>query len=170
MQMRKIALFIAGFLFLSSTARGQETPAAELSAGYSYFRAGGHNGANLNGASISMAGNVNSWFGVVGDYGFYHHQPSGGTALNLHTFTVGPRFSYRSSSRVTPFGQVLAGGFHGLTTNGFSLIVGGGLDVRVSDLIAIRPVQLEYVLLRAQGDSLNSGRVSAGIVFHFGKR
>ncbi len=146
------------------------TPAAEFSTGYSYFRAGGEDGLNLHGGSVSLAGNVNRWFGIAGDYGLYHAQPSGFGGVNFHTFTVGPRFSYRSSSRVTPFAQVLAGGFHGLSINGFSLIVGGGLDVRLSKHFVIRPLQAEYVLLHAQGDSLNSARVSASIVFRFGER
>lgn len=168
--MRRTVLLLVGILSVVSAARGQETPAAEFSAGYSYFRAGGHDGLNLHGGSVSLAGNVNHWFGVVGDYGLYHTQPSGFGGINFHSFTVGPRFSYRSSSRVTLFGQVLVGGFHGLSTTGFAWSVGGGLDVKVSEHVAIRPVQVEYVMFRAEGDNLNCGRVSTGIVFRFGER
>lgn len=168
--MRRTILLLVGILSFVSAARGQETPAAELSAGYSYFRAGGQDGLNLHGGSVSLAGNVNRWLGVVGDYGLYHTQPSGFAGINFHSFMAGPRFSYRSSSRVTPFAQVLVGGFHGLSTTGFAWSVGGGLDVKVSEHIAIRPVQVEYMMLRAQGDNLNCARVSAGIVFRFGRR
>ncbi len=62
------------------------------------------------------------------------------------------------------------GGFHGLGTNGFAWSAGGGLDIRVSELIAIRPIQVEYVALHTEGATLNSPRVSAGIVFRFGER
>jgi Outer membrane protein beta-barrel domain len=170
--MKRTLLLLVGILSLVSAARGQEreTPAAEISAGYSYFRAGGQDGLNLHGGSVSLAANVNHWFGVVGDYGLYHTQPSGFGGINFHSFTVGPRFSFRSSSKITPFAQVLVGGFHGLSTTGFALSVGGGLDVKVSEHLAIRPFQVEYMLLRAQGDNLNCGRVSAGIVFRFGGR
>jgi hypothetical protein len=170
--MKRTLLLLVGILSLVSAARGQEreTPAAEISAGYSYFRAGGQDGLNLHGGSVSLAANVNHWFGVVGDYGLYHMQPSGFGGINFHSFTVGPRFSFRSSSKITPFAQVLVGGFHGLSTTGFALSVGGGLDVKVSEHLAIRPFQVEYMLLRAQGDNLNCGRVSAGIVFRFGGR
>jgi opacity protein-like surface antigen len=168
--MRKLVLLLAGFLGIASLARAQETPAAEFSVDYSYLRAGFHDGLNLHGGSVSVAGNVNRWFGVVGDYGLYHTQPSGFGGVNFHTFMAGPRFSYRESSRVTPFAQVLLGGFHGLDTNGFSMSTGGGVDLNLSEHIAVRPVQVEYLLFRAQGDSLHCARVSAGIVFRFGSR
>jgi len=43
---------------------------------------------------------------------------------------------------------------------------GGGVDRKVS--VAVCTVQLEYVMLRAQGDTLNCARVSTGIEFRFG--
>lgn len=168
--MKRSVLLLVACLFIAGMARGQETPAAEVSVDYSYFRAGFHGGANLHGGSLSMAGNVNHWFGVAGDYGLYHFQPSFSGGVNVHTFMVGPRFSYRSSGPVTPFAQVLVGGFHGLDTNGFSMSAGGGLDLRLSNHVALRAFQVEYMLLHAEGDSLNCARVSAGIVFRFGER
>ena len=71
---------------------------------------------------------------------------------------------------MTPFAQVLVGAFHGLDTTGFSMSTGGGVDVALSEHVAIRPVQVEYMLFRAQGDSLHCARVSAGIVLRFGSR
>ena len=168
--MRIALLLLAGLMVLAGSAYGQDTPIGEFATNYSYFRAGGHGGANLHGGSVSGAGNVNSWLGIAGDYGIYHFQPSLSGGINIHTFTVGPRISLRSGSRVTPFGQVLIGGFHGLGTNGFALSAGGGLDIKVSRLVAIRMAQVEYMMLHAQGDTLNCARVSAGIVFRFGER
>ena len=165
--MRKALLLLAGLMVFVGAAHGQYTPMAELSLNYSYFRAGSLDGVSMHGGSVSLAGNVSDWFGVVGDFGAYHGQPDFSGGLNIQTYMVGPRFSARSRSRITPFGQVLAGGFHGLGTNGFALSAGGGLDVKVSDRFAIRAFQVEYVLLRSQGDSLNSPRVSAGVVFRF---
>ncbi len=165
--MKKALSVLAGLLVFSGMAHAQDTPKAELSVNYSYFRAGGVDGFALHGGSVSLAGNVKDWFGVVGDFGAYHGQPAFSGGLNIQTYMVGPRFSVRSNDRVTPFGQVLAGGFHGLGTNGFALSAGGGLDVKVTDHFAIRAFQVEYVLLRSQGNSLNSPRVSAGVVFRF---
>jgi len=167
--MRRTLLVFVGFLIFGNTTRGQDMPAGDFSVNYSYFRAGGHGGANLHGGSVSGAANVNSWLGIAGDYGVYHFQPSFSGGVNIHTFTVGPRISLRRG-RVTPFGQVLVGGFHGLGTNGFAMSAGGGLDVKLSPFVSIRMAQVEYVALRAQGDTLNCARVSAGIVFRFGGR
>src|SRR5215469_13748650 len=164
--MKRALLLFVWLSIFAGTVHGQDTPKAELSVDYSYFRAGGHGGANLHGGSFSAAGNINSWFGIAGDYGLYHRQPSEGGGVNIHTFMVGPRFSARKG-RVTPFGQILLGGFHLRDTNGFAMSVGGGLDVNVTDHFAIRTFQLEYVLLHSEGDSLNSARVSTGVVFRF---
>ena len=166
--MRRALLLLAGLMILAGTAYAQDTPIGDFSVNYSYFRAGGHGGANLHGGSVSAAGNVNSWLGIAGDYGVYHLQPSFSGGVNIHTFTVGPRISFRGN-HVTPFGQVLAGGFHGLGTNGFAMSAGGGLDIKVSRAVAVRIVQVEYMILHAQGDTLNCARVSAGIVFRFGE-
>ena len=48
--MRKIFFLAAGIFSLSvSAVRAQELPAADLAAGYSYFREGFSNGVNANG-------------------------------------------------------------------------------------------------------------------------
>lgn len=164
-----------GILLLAGSAAAQETPKVEVSAGYSFLRLGGSGGMSQHGATISVAGNMNSWFGLVGDFGAYHSSPFG-LGLNTYTYMFGPRFSLRAR-KVTPFAHVLFGGAR-LTagTGGFSSSVtpvamstGGGLDLRLSKHIALRP-QLEYLLLRSSGGSLNAGRASIGIVFRFGER
>jgi hypothetical protein len=93
---------------------------------------------NQNGGNVSIAGNVNSWFGVVGDLGGNYSSPFG-ASLNTFTFLVGPSVSFRKSRKVTPFVQVLVGGAH-LTPRGggfsssvtpFVVSTGGGIDVRI---------------------------------------
>ena len=86
---------------------------------------------------------------------------SSGTA---YTFLFGPRFSYRNSTRFTPFAQVLVGGVHasdvtisGCTGTGctplpaqtaLAMTVGGGLDIRLTRHFSIRAVQAEYLMTR----------------------
>jgi Outer membrane protein beta-barrel domain len=173
--MRKFKGFaLVAFLF-GVTCRAQDTPRAEASAGYSYFRQGGSGGINSNGGSFSLAGNVNNWLGVVGDWGIYHATPLG-VSLNTATFLFGPRVSYRSSDRVTPFAQVLFGGGHlsagafgaSASTTGFAFSAGGGIDLGVSKHIAFRP-QFDYIGIRSGTDTLNSFRGSFGVVFRFGR-
>jgi hypothetical protein len=92
--MRKMILF-AGLLLLSATGpRAQDSPAAEVSAGYSCLRLGVSNSINENGGSISIAGNVNRWFGLVADAGGYHASPFG-VGFNPLTCMGGPHFSCR---------------------------------------------------------------------------
>jgi outer membrane immunogenic protein len=174
--MRKVIL-LAGLLLLTATAsRAQDTPGAEVSASYSYLRFGVRNGVNQNGASISVAGNFNRWLGLAGDFGGYHKSEAG-VSFNTYTYMGGPRFSYRHSSRVTPFAQVLLGGAHGSlsgfggsgSTNGFAYSAGGGVDLGLTRHLALRP-QLDYIGMRFSGTTVNTVRGSFGIVFRFGNR
>ena len=174
--MQKTILTAAMILLAAAVSQAQDTPRAEVSASYSYLRFGLSNGVNQNGGSISVAGNFNHWLGLAGDVGGYHTSQSGVT-LNTYTYLVGPRFSYRKSSRVTPFAQVLVGGAHntvgaggfGGSANSFAFSAGGGVDLGLSKHIALRP-QLDYIGLHSQGNTLNSVRGSFGIVFRFGNR
>lgn len=174
--MGKMTWIAAGILVLACTAAAQETPKAEVSAAYSYLRLGGSGGLNQRGGSFSVAGNANRWFGIVGDFGFYHASPFG-VGLNTTTFMVGPRFSARSRSKLTPFVQALIGGAHmtagvsgfSSSVTPFAMSAGGGLDLQLAPHVALRP-QVDFIALRSHGETLNSGRASFGIVFRFGRR
>src|SRR5450631_1254891 len=149
-----------------SNARAQETtPSAELSASYSFLREGLQDGVNANGGSVSLAVNPKRWLGVVADAGGYHASPFG-VGLNTVTYLFGPRFSYRRANRVTPFAQVLVGGAHlsgaGSSANGFTVSAGGGLDLSVSDHLALR-TQVDYIGIRPNDHVLNSVRSSFGV-------
>lgn len=163
--MRKAGLLVLGLSLLAIPSRAQ-TPAAEVSVGYSYFRLGGSNGVNLNGASSSLAYNFNNWVGGVADFGVYR-----GSALgeNVYSFLFGPRFSYRVKSHITPFAQALLGGAHVTGTTPFAWSFGGGVDYGLTDNISVRP-QVDYIGLRANGTTTNCVRVSGGVVFRFGRR
>jgi hypothetical protein len=174
--MRKMILLVAVILFAAATSQAQETPGAEVSASYSYLRFGVSNGVNQNGASISVAGNLNHWLGITGDFGGYHKSQAGVT-FNTYTYLGGPRFSHRKSSRVTPFAQVLVGGARGSLTgfggsgsgNGFAYSAGAGVDLGLTKHLALRP-QLDYMGMRFSGNTVNTVRGSFGIVFRFGNR
>src|SRR6476661_7253465 len=88
-EMRRTILLLTGLMLFAGVVRGQETPSAELSASYSAFRLNGLDGFTLNGGSLSLAGNVNHWFGVAGDFGAYHRQLSYTGAANLQTYLFG---------------------------------------------------------------------------------
>ena len=47
---------------------------------------------------------------------------------------------------------------------------GGGLDVKWTDRISVRLVQADYLGTRYGDATQNNFRLSAGIVFHFGRK
>jgi outer membrane protein with beta-barrel domain len=167
---KKLFWLFLGTLLIAGPSFAQETYRGDVSAGISYFREGG---VNEFGPSFSVAGNLNSWFGIVGDFGFYHAGP-GGQSFNTFTFRGGPRFSLHRNQRVSPFAQVLLGGAHagagfGGSFNAFTFTGGGGVDIRVAHQIAVRP-QLEYVGERSGGFTLNCARASVSVVYRFGQK
>ncbi len=151
----------------------QETPQAEVFAGYSYLRVSPPNtpGVNMHGVDFSVAGNLNSWFGIVADIG-YTRSTNFTPTIDEVNYLFGPRISYRKNEKVTPFIQSLFGGAYagpkGMKSNDFAMTVGGGVDVNVHKNIAIRVAQAEYMLIRDSGQTLNNFRFAAGVVFRTG--
>ncbi len=188
-----------------------EYPKVELFLGYTHFGTGstdtvpGNRMVGLNGGSASVAFNLNRYLGLVADFGGYDdnqlqltgtgaNEPlvvnSSGTA---YTYLFGPRFSFRNSSRFTPFAQVLVGGVHAsdVTVSGctgtactplpaqtaLALTAGGGLDIRLTRHFSIRAVQAEYMMTRfadvtygstGAATTQNDLRLSSGLLFGFG--
>jgi hypothetical protein len=164
--MKKLILLFLALAIFAIPSRAQSVDA---SLGYSYFRLGGSGGLNQNGVSGSVAYNLHSWLGIVGDFGGYHASP-GGTSLNTYTYLFGPRLTLRNPTKINPFVQGLLGGSHitggGGSSNQFAYSVGGGVDIGLLPHLAFRP-QVDYVGLATSGGHTNCTRVSAGFVVHF---
>jgi hypothetical protein len=141
------------------------------SANYDYQRTG-------NGGSGYLEYNLNRMVGLVADFGGYAD-----TRINdrLLTYMFGPRFNWRYS-RLSPYVQFLFGGAYvwsgpaySATQNAFATAAGGGLDYRLTNHIAIKPIQVEYVMTQIDsakgfGSHQNDVRYSAGVVFGFGAK
>lgn len=178
--MRKTLFTSSLILLLSLTAAAQgDTPKAELFVGYSYA------GDSTHGFDGSVAVNVNEWVGVVADFGSQFTDIDGTDSreeIRTQTYMFGPQFSVRRNRRVTPFARALFGAARVRTEatelgqtfafadTSFALAVGGGLDVRVNDRVAVRVIQAEYVRTGFFGETQNKGRISAGVVIRFGKK
>jgi opacity protein-like surface antigen len=156
----------------------QDIAKAEVFGGYSWA------GGNFHGWNSSVTGNVSKRFGIVADFsGHYGNELEGSILVkkDAHSFLFGPRFSFRGK-RLTPFVYALLGvtRFHESATvsgqkfsasdRGFSSALGGGLDVRVNDRVAIRAFQLDYFRPNFFGEAHNRGRLAFGIVLHLGKK
>ena len=168
-------------------------PAVDLFAGYSYIRfrtdAGTEESFNMHGFTGALAGNVNRWFSLVGDFGTYRIKdlPPGVTG-SAYTFLFGPQFN-RRGERWTPFVHALFGAARladiqastiptgsaffnrSFSQNSFATALGGGLDANINKHVGIRIFQFEYLLTKFTdgGDNKqNNLRASAGLVLHFG--
>lgn len=181
--MKEFALAVLFFAVLATISQAQDTPIADVAAGYSVIQVVRGVSLTANGGSGSAALNVTRWFAVAGDLGIYH-ATSGGAGLTAVTYAGGPRFSYRHWNRFTPFGQVLFGGAHAASsqasftgpTNAFALGIGGGADFGLdhSGRFALRP-QVEYFGFGAPsdfgfGNATGTARVSVGLVYRMEKR
>ena len=152
----------------------REYPMAEIFAGYQYMRLGGSGGINANGFNTAASANLTRWFGATADLSGAYKNISG-VDVRSYMYTFGPTFSARTE-RFTPFVHVLAGGFHASasvagfsgSTNGFAMMLGGGLDVNVSRHFAIRAIQPDWIMWRSHGMTEKKiGRVSTGILLRF---
>jgi outer membrane protein OmpA-like peptidoglycan-associated protein len=195
-----------------SRERGNTTPKVELFLGYSFWRAVPDSTRNrmdaMHGGSASLAYNLNNHVGLVFDFGGFKvdsvefTSPGAGFSPsrvvdaegNVFTFLFGPRVSFRSRDRLTPFLQVLGGAARAgeVTLNGctapipacrplseetaFAMTAGGGLDLKLNHRIALRLLQAEYLPTRFRDPTSAAGdtgwqsniRLSTGIVFRFG--
>ncbi|MGD1095677.1 MAG: outer membrane beta-barrel protein [Bryobacteraceae bacterium] len=182
--MKSVRLLLVVFLASAAVMSAQEvsTPAWEVgmnyswlhvtSANYDYQRTG-------NGGSGYLEYNVNSMLGLVGDFGGYANTRTG-IDDTLLTYLFGPRFNWRHG-RLTPYVQFLFGGASAwigptsTTQNAFATAAGGGLDYNLSNRIAIKPIQVEYVMTQLSsangfGDHQNDLRYSAGVVLRLGAK
>ncbi len=183
------------------------TPKVDIFLGYSYLRAvpelaNGNRLVDLNGGSASIAFNLSRYLAIAADFGGYDDTrlrlagpganppsvaDSGGSAF---TYLFGPRLSFRSRNRITPFAQVLLGAAHAgkVTLSGctgsscaplpaqtaLALTAGGGFDIRLVRHISIRAIQAEYLMTRfsdpttGAGNTQNDLRLSAGLLFRLG--
>jgi hypothetical protein len=200
--MRKILIGVFLVMLVPLAALAQSNyPKAEVFGGYSYLRANPsefsrlYDWTNLNGWNASVAGNINKWFGVEGDFAGYYGSPSilglniPLLDVNYYTFMGGPKLTYRSGA-IAPFAHFLIGGVRGSFGGGigsFNLTltdqtalataVGGGIDINMGKHFAVRPVQADYLMTRFNpitdfpfsglSDRQNNLRLSAGIVWRF---
>ena len=182
-------------VFLSVAALAQVAPRVEVFGGYqlvdSYGDQGetGSTGFVLNGWNASVSGYYNRYFGLTVDVAGSYATPTvvlppvGGIPVSTHlyTFTGGPVIRIANPSRYQPFIHALFGEAHVLgsasiaraggsvsgSNNGFAVALGGGLDIKVSPLIGIRPVQLDFLQTHVGGSTENNIRYSAGVVLRF---
>lgn len=182
--MRKLFILLAVLFVAHIPAQAQESyPVVEIFGGYSYLSAevlGDREGLGTPGFIASIAGNPHPNFGIVGEIsGHYGNvtipgiRPDPQFDADVFTFLVGPRFTGRRGN-LNYFGHVLIGGARSKietvdSETDFALAIGGGLDINASKEIAVRLFQVDYLPIRASGDTSNNFRFSIGFVYRFVK-
>lgn len=182
MQKFLVVVMLLGILCFPVMA--QEFPKAQIFGGYQYLHLGGNGtDVNANGWNASLTGNLNHWFGITADFsGSYKTVNVAGIDVDtkFYTYTGGPVVNLNSGGKVNPFVHALFGGVHAsgsasaggvsgsASDNGFTMMFGGGVDVKVNHAIAVRLIQGDWVYYRISGDSeSNNVRISTGIVLNF---
>lgn len=158
-----VTLFIA---LWAAPGVAQDTPKAEVFLGGSWIHSSGQ---NFRGWNASVAGNLNDWFGIVGDFSG-NYLPLANA--NIYTYTFGPRFTYRKLDRVAPFFHTLVGGARvnvsgAGSDSSFAANIGGGIDIKVTNVFAVRPIQVDALMTRFGPDTRWDARLSFGVVLRF---
>ncbi len=161
--------------------------ACDIEFGYDYMRAPGERVKSLHGFSGSLFCNVKPWIGIGGDFSALYGSTTDtvGTtkfdvSLHRQTYLFGPQFNFNANDEVKVFVHPLFGGVHdtsrttiGTTSvsssaSAFAMEFGGGVDVRLNDHIAVRPIAFDYIPTHFGGAWQSNYRFSTGIVFRLG--
>jgi len=177
-----------------SSGQTPDEPKNEFFAGYSYHSADINtltidpHRTRQNGVNLAYKRNLNGYVGVKIDASAHFkrdsHPLAGGQfsrKRDQYYFLGGVEFKAPGERSVTPFAQALVGAslFRGFTTQttpsgniftfddatSFAMAVGGGVDVRVSNRIAIRIIQANYIPTFFGSGRQDNFRLSFGIVF-----
>lgn len=187
--MKKCILLIVLSLFALPLAAQDKL---EVFGGYQYLHNGDLNvgGATQSGTSQGYNGfdasarfNFAKFVGAEGDFSGSYAKVDG-VSTHVYTYSGGPVVSARVGS-IEPFAHVLFGGARltgsqssvSVSTNGYNVLFGGGLDAKVNKLIWIRLAQADWFYSHFSGfnaggvstpsfSSSKNFRIAAGIVLH----
>jgi len=194
MKLRTIILGAMVTSGIAAYAQEATTPLIETGLDYTFTRVnpgGNLTSYNSNGGSGFVEYNLNHVVGLVADLGANYIGNVNGFAVDNTAFTYlfGPRFNWRRS-RLTFYMQTLVGGERfsnaydpgspspvlGTSENTFAAAIGGGVDYRLTDHLAIKPIQVEYFMTQLPSTFVNVNQVqnnlrySAGVVFRLGSK
>ena len=163
-----------------------QTPAIEIGVGYTYFHANAPPSAcgcfSLNGGGGSLVLNALHGMSIVADLSAAHANNVDGTtqSITIFNYLFGPRYSYRSTHRFTPFVQALVGGTQEISNyayvqnlGAFAASGGGGVNTLINRRIQWNIAEVDYVYSRlpnAANNHQNNLRVTTGFSVRFGPR
>lgn len=187
--MRKVLVLFTVVFALATVSFGQQqdepkefSPKGEVFVGYSYVHSDLRNlsldSRGMNGASLQATGFLHNTLGVTADVTLVkasNVQDESGVNVVRYLYLFGPTYEVRNGSPVTPFVHVLFGEDHerlsisqfgDTSTNSFATAFGGGFDAHVTDHLAVRLGQFDYIRT-SHTDGENHFRYSGGVVIKF---
>ncbi len=163
-----------------------QTSAVDVGLNYTYVHANAPPMAcgcfSMNGGGGNLVVNMSHGLSLVADLQTTHANNINGTpqTITVFNYLFGPRYSYRSARRFTPYAQVLFGGSEELSNyafvankHAFALSAGGGVSRFLTPHFQWNIVEVDYIysqLPNAVNDHQNDLRVSTGFAFRFGPR
>jgi hypothetical protein len=176
--MLAIALFLLGATALAQ----EEPPKAEVFGGFSYMRTAGN--TNVNGWTTQASFHMKSYISLAADFGGNYQTKSDSInrpSASMFSFMFGPQVADRTG-KITGFAHALFGGARvgkgfalgkggvSATATNFAMAFGGGIDANISDQLAFRIFQLDYLVIRADNaikakEARNNFRLAIGIVY-----
>ena len=179
--MQKLVTLIVFLGLLSLPLMAQDK--VEVFGGYQYLHLGGSDGASgqgFNGWDAAVTGYFNKFVGVTGDFSGSYTTIDGVNA-HVYSYSGGPVVAFREG-KVNPFAHFLVGGSNfglsadgvSVSKNGFTMLFGGGVDLKVAHAISVRVVDVDWVYYHIGGidggpstSQSNNVRITSGIVFRF---
>jgi hypothetical protein len=173
----------------ASLLRAQQPNRLDLSATYIAERSLKANTSQnfwLQGGSIELGANVYHGWGIAADVTGTHAGSIGtsGIPLSLVTATFGPRYRWHADRRLSLYGEGLVGEANGFRSifptpagsqpeaNSLATQVGGGIDYRLSNRLAIRCLDAAWSrtqLPNSTNNTQNTLQLAAGVVWKFAR-
>ncbi|HEV2117650.1 MAG TPA: OmpA family protein [Terriglobales bacterium] len=189
-----LLLSFIGFANISGQAQDENTPKADIFAGYQWLNPGGS--IPVPGTANPVQGHelpsLSKGFGLAFGYNFYRVFALEGDfgrnwdkGLSFNTYSVGPRFTLRGEGinffahALLSLNQLTAPGLS--TREGAGTILGGGMDLRLSQHLSLRLIEADYQWARhnfaafapesqsnLRRPSFSGARLRGGLVFNLG--
>jgi hypothetical protein len=180
---------------MSLPVAAQDYSKIELFGGYQYTHLSGSLSpvGTANGWDGSFTYNFNPTFGLTGDFNGAYQTLSGSLVgasgsfpFHVYSYSGGPVVTFNSGGKLAPFVHLLIGGAHltgsgsasGVTVsvsdNGITVMLGGGVDLKISKSFSLRLVQADWVdyhfdsqasLGIGSSNSAGTFKIATGIVF-----
>lgn len=166
-----LALLLLLLAWARTDAAAQDVPRAEVFGGFSYLRKPIGMGFNLVGWQAGSDINFSKNVALAFDFGGQYRSVFGFYRVSQYEYAAGPRFKYRRGRTAFFVHGLVGGDYEQSTAQGAALLgAGGGVDLNVSNRLAIRVMQFDSLHDHTRHFWGNALRVGIGLVFKAGRR